>query len=376
MNACTRHPDARKPDTRNIVFIGLSLSSSWGNGHATTYRSLLRGLAALGHRLTFLERDVPWYAGNRDLPDPDFCALHYYRSVGDLTAHHGLLLATADAVVVGSYTPEGIAVIDAVEPLVAGEFCFYDIDTPVTLAALAGGACDYLARRQVPTFDLYFSFSGGPNLDRLEREFGARRAEALYCSVDPRRYTATGEPVRWDLGYLGTYSEDRQPALERLLIEPARRMPGHRFVVAGPQYPDTIDWPANVERIDHLAPDEHASFYSRQRFTLSVTRRDMVAAGWSPSVRLFEAAACGVPIVTDPWPGVADFFPPGRAIHVAERTEDVCALLAGDDETGRRAVAAAAREIVASAHTGAARARDFLSALVPPSSPAESHAAA
>lgn len=376
MNACIRHPDPRNPDTRNIVFIGLSLSSSWGNGHATTYRSLLRGLAALGHRLTFLERDVPWYAGNRDLPDPDFCALHYYRSVGDLTAHHGLLLATADAVVVGSYTPEGIAVIDAVEPLVAGEFCFYDIDTPVTLAALAGGACDYLARRQVPAFDLYFSFSGGPNLDRLEREFGARRAEALYCSVDPLRYTATGEPVRWDLGYLGTYSEDRQPALERLLIESARRMPGHRFVVAGPQYPDTIDWPANVERIDHLAPDEHAAFYSSQRFTLSVTRRDMVAAGWSPSVRLFEAAACGVPIVTDPWPGVADFFPPGRAIHVAERTEDVCALLAGDDETGRRAVAAAAREIVASAHTGAARARDFLSALVPPSSPAESHAAA
>ena len=406
--------DSRNPDTRDIVFIGLSLSSSWGNGHATTYRSLLRGLAALGHRLTFLERDVPWYAANRDLPDPDFCALHYYRSVGDLTAHHGLLLATADAVVVGSYTPEGIAVIDAVEPLVAGAFCFYDIDTPVTLAALehipfrsdrserqgyaqafesgatscrsddpvrsesalAAGACDYLARRQIPAFDLYFSFSGGPNLDRLEREFGARRAEALYCSVDPLRYAATSEPVRWDLGYLGTYSEDRQPALERLLIEPARRMPGHRFVVAGPQYPDTIDWPANVERIDHLAPDEHAAFYSRQRFTLSVTRRDMVAAGWSPSVRLFEAAACGVPIVTDPWPGVADFFPPGRAIHVAERTEDVCALLAGDDETGRRAVAAAAREIVASAHTGAARARDFLSALVPPSSPAESHAAA
>lgn len=375
MNADIRHPDPRNPDTRNIVFIGLSLSSSWGNGHATTYRSLLRGLAALGHRLTFLERDVPWYAGNRDLPDPDFCALHYYRSVADLTAHHGLL-AMADAVVVGSYTPEGVAVIDAVEPLVAGEFCFYDIDTPVTLAALSGEACDYLARRQVPAFDLYFSFSGGPNLDRLEREFGARRAEALYCSVDPLRYTATGEPVRWDLGYLGTYSEDRQPALERLLIEPARRMPGHRFVVAGPQYPDTIDWPANVERIDHLAPDEHAAFYSRQRFTLSVTRRDMVAAGWSPSVRLFEAAACGVPIVTDPWPGVADFFPPGRAIHVAERTEDVCALLAGDDETGRRAVAAAAREIVASAHTGAARARDFLSALAPPSSPAESHAAA
>lgn len=186
---------------------------------------------------------------------------------------------------------EGVAVIDAVAALSPQRLCFYDIDTPVTLAKLDRQDEEYLAHRQIPIFDAYFSFSGGEGLDRLERAYGARHAVALYCSVDADRYGATGEPCAWDLGYLGTYSPDRQPVLEKLLIGPARRLPHLRFVVAGPQYPREIDWPANVERIDHLPPAEHAAFYSRQRFTLNVTRADMIAAGWSPSVRIFEAAA-------------------------------------------------------------------------------------
>jgi spore maturation protein CgeB len=71
-------------------------------------------------------------------------------------------------------------------------------------------------------------------------------------------------PKKWDLSYLGTYSDDRQPTLERLLIEPARRLPHLRFVVAGPQYPVTIDWPANVERIEHCPPADHAASTRRR----------------------------------------------------------------------------------------------------------------
>ncbi|MGV3652459.1 MAG: CgeB family protein, partial [Devosia sp.] len=251
----------------DLVFVGLSLSSSWGNGHATTYRALLRGLRAEGHRVTFLERDVPWYASNRDLADPDFCSLVLYGAVEDLWSHRQLL-ASADAVIVGSYVPDGIAVIDAVSQMVRGSFCFYDIDTPVTLSGLLRGEETFLARRQVPLFDTYFSFTGGPTLRRLEREFGARHAAALYCAVDETRYAPTEREKRWDLGYLGTYSSDRQPTLECLLIEPARCLPHMSFVVAGPQYTETIDWPANVERINHLGPADHAEFYARQRFTL------------------------------------------------------------------------------------------------------------
>ena len=346
----------------DIVIFGLSLTSSWGNGHATTYRGLIRGLAAQGHRVLFLERDMPWYAGHRDLPDPDFCDLRLCGDPGEALAAHDAALRRADAVIVGSYVPGGVELIDRLARMRLRRLCFYDIDTPVTLAKLERGDEEYLARRQIPLFDVYFSFSGGAVLDRLERDWGAKRAEALYCSVDAERYRPTGETPVWDLGYLGTYSPDRQPVLERLLLGPARTLPDMRFVVAGPSYPDDIDWPENVERIEHLPPDAHPSFYSRQRFTLNVTRADMVAAGWSPSVRLFEAAACGTPIISDRWEGLDELLPEGEAIIIAERCEDVVEALARSD-AHRQRVARRAREIVASAHTGTARAAEMVVAL-------------
>lgn len=348
----------------NIAILGLSLSSSWGNGHATTYRSLIRGLREEGHTVLFIERDVPWYAANRDLTAPDFCELGYYSDIDSMIEQYAARLRAADAVIVGSYVPAGISLIDAVAPLGPKRLCFYDIDTPVTLTRLETGQAEYVARRQLPLFDGYFSFSGGRVLDVLSRRFGTPNPQALYCSVDPDRYRQTGEVVQWDLGYLGTYSPDRQATLESLLIEPARRLPHLRFVVAGPQYPDTIEWPVNVERIEHLPPSQHASFYSRQRFTLNVTRADMVAAGWSPSVRIFEAAACAVPIISDWWPGLEDLLPDREAILIARGSDDVVEALTSMTDETRSAIAETGRALVLRDHTGRARAREFAAALL------------
>src|SRR5690606_15485483 len=113
---------------------------------------------------------------------------------------------------------------------------FYDIDTPVTLAKLARGDFEYLAPDLIPLYDLYLSFTGGPTLTRLQRELGSPAARPFYCLVDPDLYAPDPDAVPGiDLGYLGTYSDDRQPAVDRLLVEPARRLPGRSFVVAGPQ---------------------------------------------------------------------------------------------------------------------------------------------
>lgn len=348
-----------------IVFLGLALSSSWGNGHATTYRALLRGLHALGHEAVFLERDVEWYRSNRDLPDPDFCRLGLYEDLDALRRQFGAVIAGADAVVVGSYVPHGIEAARMALDLAAGPVAFYDIDTPVTLAGVEAGACDYLDRELIPAFDTYFSFTGGPVLARLEREFGAQRAVMLPCGVDPELYRSTGEAIRWDLGYLGTYGVDRQPMLERLLIEPARRRPDLSFVVAGPQYPDDIDWPSNVDRITHLSPGEHPGFYSAMRWTLNVTRADMVRAGWAPSVRLFETAACGTPAISDRWDGLDAFFRPGESILIADDTEEVLAALDASPSLRDR-LAAAARAEALTRHTGAERARLLVEALEAP----------
>jgi len=334
-----------------LVVLGLTLSSAWGNGHATTFRALLSAFAARGHHILFLERDKPWYADHRDLPDPDFCELRYYQSVAELDDWREVI-AEADAVMVGSYVPEGVEVGAFVQAHARGVVCFYDIDTPVTLAKLARGDYEYLSPELIPGYDIYFSCTGGPTLARLESEFGSPAARALYCSVDATRYQPLPVEKRWDLTYLGTYSDDRQPTLEKLLLEPARRCPDKRFAVAGPQYPASIMWPDNVERIEHLPPAEHAGFYSASRFTLNVTRADMIAAGWSPSVRLFEAGACGTPIISDRWDGIEDVLEPGRAIILADTTQDVIAAL---DQDATR-YGEAAREAVLSAQTSEWRA--------------------
>jgi spore maturation protein CgeB len=177
--------------------------------------------------------------------------------------------------------------------------------------------------------------------------------------VDPALYFPDEVPARYDLGYMGTYSDDRQPTVDRLLVEPARAWPAGRFVVAGPMYPDAIAWPPNVERITHLAPRDHRAFYSAQRFTLNVTRADMIAAGWSPSVRLFEAAACATPIVSDWWPGLDEVLAPGREILIAHSADDALRAVRDLPEPDRRALGEAARARVLAAHTSAHRAAEF-----------------
>ncbi len=202
---------------------------------------------------------------------------------------------------------------------------------------------------------MYLSFTGGPTLHRLEEEYGSPCARPLYCSFDPDLYFPQAVQQRWDLGYMGTYSDDRQPTLDRLLVEPARELPDARMVIAGPQYP-RLDLPANVERIEHVPPASHREFYNAQRFTLNVTRRDMIAAGHSPSVRLFEAAASGVPIISDRWDGIETIFKPGEEIFLADESSDVTDILQSVSAEAARAMGERARRRVLRDHTAERRA--------------------
>jgi spore maturation protein CgeB len=341
-----------------LAVFGLSLSSSWGNGHATTYRALLGAFARRGHDVTFFERDQSWYAAHRDLRDPGFCELILYDDVASLERYRNVVSA-ADAVIVGSYVPDGVAVGRYVTQIAQGATAFYDIDTPVTLAKLERGDFEYLSPDLIPAYDLYLSFTGGPTLERLMRRYGSPAARPLYCSVDPNAYRPARTRRTYDLGYLGTYSADRQPALERLLIDPARRAPQLGFIVAGPQYPRDIAWPANVRHVDHVPPADHAAFYNACRFTLNVTRADMIRAGYSPSVRLFEAAACGTPIISDVWEGLDSIFTPGREIILARTSAEVVTALTRDWRGEEQALADAGRRRVLAEHTADHRAAEL-----------------
>ncbi len=347
-----------KPPSLNCVFLGLSITSTWGNGHATTYRGLLKELSRRGHKCTFLERDVPWYAANRELEELPYCKIFLYGSLDELRERFTCLIRSADIVVVGSYVPDGIAVGRWVTSIAQNVRAFYDIDTPVTLASLARGSCEYISPDLYPKYDLYLSFTGGPTLEVIERKLGSPCARALYCSVDPALYYPDPRSPRWDIAYLGTYAADRQPALEALLLNVARVHPAREFAVAGPQYPNTVRWPENVERIEHLPASKHCEFYNSQRFALNLTRQDMVRAGYSPSVRLFEAAACGTPILTDNWPGLSTFFTPSSEILLAASAEDVTSYLQMPEER-RLKVGEKARRRTLRFHTAKARAEEF-----------------
>jgi len=345
-----------------IVIFGLSITSSWGNGHATTYRALCHALHRRGHRIVFFERDQEWYRNNRDLADPPYCELRIFRDWKEALPKVRAELRDAEVAVVGSYFQDGIATLDEVLESAVAVKAFYDIDTPVTVGRLReSGATEYLLASRIPALDVYFSFTGGPILNELRARFGAVSAVPLYCSVDPEKHRE--RPVchdfRWDLSYMGTYAPDRQPKLEALLCAPARQLPGSRFIVAGPQYPDSVTWPGNVARVMHLSPCHHSEFYGSSRLTLNVTRREMVIAGYSPSVRLFEAAACGATIVSDQWPGLESFFAAGKEILLAGNGGDMLRYIAeyGGDELRR--IGRAARERVLAMHGSDTRAREF-----------------
>jgi spore maturation protein CgeB len=339
-----------------IVILGLSVTSSWGNGHATTYRSLIRGLAARGHEVTFVERDLEWYSSNRDEPKPAGCRTEIYQSLDELCGRFEPEVRDADLVIVGSYVPDGVRIGQWVTATAEGVTAFYDIDTPITLEKLAAEDWEYVTPALIAAYDLYLSFTGGPTLDAIERKWGSPAARALYCSVDTSLYRPRYREIRWDLGYLGTWSEDRQPGLDQLLLEPARRWTEGRFTVAGPLYPNDIAWPANVDRTIHLSPREHADFYGAQRFALNITRTAMKRAGYSPSVRLFEAAACGTPLISDWWPGLDTIFEPGREILLSASAEDTLRILRDLPNYVGSRIAGSARNRVLAEHTPEKRA--------------------
>lgn len=342
-----------------IMIFGLTISSSWGNGHATLWRGLCKALGSMGHDVTFFERDVSYYAQNRDCCSPAGCSLFLYDSWQAARARIARELADADVVIVTSYCPDALCAtresLDAGRPICV----FYDLDTPVTLSRLRDGeTVPYIGTDGLRHYDLVLSYTGGEALTQLRSSLGARRAHALYGHVDPdvHRPAVPIERYRADLSYLGTYAADRQARLVELFVEPARRRSAQRFLLAGTQYPEDFPWLRNVYFVRHLSPDQHAAFFSSSRLTLNITRAAMAQMGWCPSGRLFEASACGATVVSDRWAGLDDFYTPGAQILLADDTVE--SLQSLDLDAARvRSIGRAARERTLDEHTSHSRAR-------------------
>ena len=347
-----------------ITIFGLTISSSWGNGHATPYRAILKALHRQGHDVTFYEKDVPYYAKHRDFSECEYCNLSLYSNWDSVRAEALECSRDSDAVICASFCPDGACVVDDVLEIVGPVKVFYDLDTPVTLASLERGDTPYLRAGQIREFDLYLSFTGGGTLDELVSRWGARLALPLYGCVDVETHTRVEVPAEFccDFSYMGTYAADRQQKLETFFLEPARRLPAKKFVLAGSLYPWQWQWPANVQHFQHVSPRDHAALYSSSRLTLNITRNDMARWGYCPSGRFFEAAACGTPIISDWFEGLDRFFDCGRELLIARTAEEVISAVSLPDSE-LATTAARARERTLSEHTGARRAQELISAL-------------
>jgi spore maturation protein CgeB len=354
-----------------IVIFGLTISSSWGNGHATLWRGLCKALIRMGHHVVFYERDVPYYANMRDLHEIQGGRLELYAEWNDIRQRALCDVGEADVAIITSYCPDSIAATDIVLAQDRSLKVFYDLDTPITLARLsAGEQVPYIGQSGLSGFDLVLSYTGGRALDEFRTRLGAQNIAPLYGHVDPELHRPA-EPVahyRCDLSYIGTYSEDRQQTLEALLLSPAQLQQDRRFLIAGAQYPQDFPWSRNIYFVRHLPPAEHPAFFCSSRLTLNITRRAMAEMGWCPSGRLFEAAACGAPIISDVWEGLDAFFKPGNEIIHAESASDVVAALgAGDDELS--SLARRARERALDEHSSSRRASELIELLERASGP-------
>src|SRR4051812_37604171 len=344
-----------------LVIFGLTITSSWGNGHATLWRGLCKALARHGHDITFFERDVEYYAQARDFDDEPGIRTILYADWEDVRARALREAQQADVALISSYCPDAIAATELVLSQPRGLRVFYDLDTPVTLSRLRRNLpVDYIGADGLAGFDLVLSFTGGATLRDLRDLLGARRVAPLYGHVDTRTHAPSAPRSHYQaaLSYLGTYAAERQATLEQTFVEPARRRQQDRFLIGGAQYPDDFPWSNNIYFVRHLPPSEHAAFFSSSRLTLNVTRPSMAENGWCPSGRLFEAAACRTAILSDPWPGLDAFFTPGSEILITSGAADTLAAMDIDDSELAR-IARAARERVFEEHTSEKRAREF-----------------
>jgi spore maturation protein CgeB len=242
---------------------------------------------------------------------------------------------------------------------------FYDLDTPVTLDEIERkGAVSYIGPRGLADFDLVLSYTGGQALRELREKLGARRVAPLYGCADAALHRPLPPVAHFaaDLSYIGTYAPDRQAALEELFLEPARRSPGRRFLIAGAQYPPDFPWHPNIFFVRHISPPDHPTLYCSSRLTLNVTRATMKKMGACPSGRLFEAAACGTPIISDWWEGLDTFFELGTELLIARAPEDTLAALELSDAE-LSAMAERARSRTVEQHSAERRVRELEAAL-------------
>jgi len=337
----------------NIAWFASSLVSSYWNGAATYYRGLVRALADRGHEITFYEPDAYARQEHRDIADPPWAEVVVWRPTEANARRLVRGARRADLVVKAS----GVGVLDdvleeAIAALDGPTRVFWDVDAPATLAA-----ADARLAALVAQFDLVLTYGGGDPVVERYLELGARDCAPVYNALDPETHHPVRPDPRFeaDLAFLGNRLPDREARVEELFLHAAELAPDRRFLFGGAGW-DGKPLPPNVVYLGHVGTADHNAFNATPLAVLNVTRDSMVANGWSPPTRVFEAAGAGACLITDAWRGIEEFLEPGAEVLVAVDGADVPEHVRSLTPEGARTIGAAARERVLREHTYAQRA--------------------
>lgn len=343
----------------NIAFFGSSLVSAYWNGAATYYRGIIRALAERGHAVTFYEPDAFERQQHRDMADPDWAKVVVYPGTGTNGVYAALEDAhRADLVVKAS----GVGVFDdlleaAVLELKRPEtrVVFWDVDAPATLDRVHSNPADPF-HALIPGYDVVLTYGGGEPVQDAYRALGAKDCVPIYNALDPHTHFPAPPDPRFaaTLSFLGNRMPDRESRVDEFFLRAATLVPDASFLLGGSGWGDK-PLPPNVTYAGHVYTQDHNAFNTTPKMVLNVSRDSMARYGFSPATRVFEAAGAGACLVTDDWPGISQFFAPGREILVARDGEEVAELVRDVPDTQAREIGQAALRRVLAEHTYAHR---------------------
>ena len=347
-------------DGLDVAFFGSSLVSAWWNGACTYYRGIVRGLHGLGHRVTFYEPIAYDRQAHRDIPDPDYARVVIYpaeheaqvRDVVNRAVNADVVVKTSGVGVFDDVLEDAVATIGSSSTVRV----FWDVDAPATLATLEADETHPL-RALLPAYDLVLTYGGGEPVVRRYRRLGARECHVIYNALDPLTHHPVPPVAGFtaDCALLANRLPDREARIEEFFFRAAGLLPRRRFLLGGNGWHDK-PMPANVRYLGHVGTEQHNVFNCSPTTVLNVTRDSMVANGWSPATRVFEAAGSGACLITDAWDGIADFLAPGDEVLVAADGADVARYVDTTDPSRAREIGRRAAERVRRCHTYADRA--------------------
>ena len=320
----------------------------------------MRALADRGHEVVFLEPDAYERQQHRDIDDPPWAEVVVWRPSAARARELVRSVCDFDLVVKAS----GVGVLDeelehAVAALDGPIRIFWDVDAPATLTRLELDPSDPLTTL-VPRFDLVLTYGGGDPVVARYRRLGAADCVPVYNAVDPETHHPAEPDERFaaDLVFLGNRLPDRERRVEEFFLAAAADAPERSFLLGGSGWEEK-PLPPNVHLLGHVGTSEHNALNCTPLSVLNVTRDSMVANGWSPATRVFEAAGAGACLITDEWPGIELFLEPGTEVLVARNGAEVARHVDGLEPERARAIGAAARERVLRDHTYAQRAEQL-----------------